>query len=165
MAQTPVIKTADLVDTHDAQVRFCHAPLRLFGTRRAFHGTIRTIRTFEDNVLIKATLGEPGAGRVLVVDAGGSTRLAVVGDMLAEIGRASGWAGLVLYGAIRDVAEINAMDFGVYALGSSPKKSAKAGTGSVDVPVNFGGIDFTPGAYLYADEDGILVAPHAVHDA
>ena len=71
----------------------------------------------------------------------------------------------MLYGAIRDVAEINAMAFGVYALGSSPKKSAKAGTGSVDMPVNFGGIDFTPGAYLYADEDGILVAPRAVHDA
>jgi regulator of ribonuclease activity A len=158
------IKTADLVDTHDAEVRFCHWPLRLFGQRRFFHGTIATVKTFEDNVLLKNYLEQDGTGRVLVVDAGASTRVAVVGDMVAAIGQKSGWAGIVINGGIRDVAEIQAMDFGIYALGHSPKKSGKAGIGAVDVPVSFGGVDFVPGHFLYADEDGILVAARPVHE-
>lgn len=158
------IKTADLVDSHDAEVRFCHLPLQLYGQRRSFHGAIVTVKTFEDNVLLRRCLEQDGTGKVLVVDAGASTRVAVVGDMIAAIGRDNNWAGLVINGGIRDAAEIQAMDFGIYALGRSPKKSAKKGIGDVDVVVSFGGVDFTPGHTLYADDDGILVAARPVHE-
>ncbi len=157
-----IIKTADLVDHFDAEVRFCDLPLKLYGRRRSFHGPIQTVMTFEDNALIRRCLEEDGGGRVLVVDAGGSRRLAVIGDMIAELGRKNGWAGIVLNGSIRDVAEVAAMDFGIYALGSSPKKSTKLGIGSVGITVALGGVDFVPGHTLYADEDGILVSAKAL---
>lgn len=152
------MKTADLVDLHDEKVRFCDVPFRLYGRKRIFSGPISTIRCFEDNALIRTALESPGRGRVLVVDAGGSTRCAVVGDMLAEFGRASGWAGLVLYGCIRDSVEIQNMDFGVMAIGTSPKKSTKTRSGFVDVPLAFGDVEFVPGQYVYADDDGVLVS-------
>ena len=158
-----IIKTADIVDLHDEKVVFCHMPLRLYGGRRGFHGHVATLKTFEDNALLRHYLEQPGKGKVLVVDGGSSTRVALVGDKFAEIARDNGWAGLVLNAAIRDVAEINAMDFGILALGSSPKKSSKASTGAVDVPISFGGVCFKPGHYLYADEDGLLVAESPVH--
>lgn len=156
------VKTADLVDAHDAEVRFCHLPFRRFGRPRGVRGVIRTVRTFEDNTLVRKCLAEDGAGKVLVVDGAGSTRTALVGDKLAELGRAHGWAGIVVNGAIRDSVEIEAMDFVVFALGTSPKKSAKGGYGQVDVPVSFGGIELVPGHVLYGDDDGILVASRAL---
>jgi regulator of ribonuclease activity A len=152
------VKTADLVDAHDALVRFCHLPFRRFGARPGFSGVVRTVRTFEDNTLVRACLETEGQGRVLVVDGAGSTRVALVGDQLAALGRDHGWAGMVVNGAIRDASEIGAMDFAVLALGTSPKKSAKGGYGELDVPVSFGGITIAPGNVLYADDDGVLVA-------
>ena len=157
-------KTADLVDSHDAEVRFCHLPFRLFGKARGFCGKIRTVDTFEDNALVRRCLEQPGAGQVLVICGKGSTRVALVGDQLAALAVRNGWAGIVVNGAIRDSADIGAMDFGVFALGTSPKKSGKQATGSVDVPVSFGGVELVPGHWLYGDEDGILVAARAVHD-
>lgn len=152
-------KTADLVDSHDALVRHCQLNLPLLGRRRRFHGRIATVKCFEDNVLLKQRLGEPGEGRVLVVDAGGSLRCAVVGDQVASLGLANGWQGLVIHGAIRDSVELAGLDFAVCALGRSPKKSSKLGTGQADVTVTFGNVDFVPGHYLYADDDGVLVSP------
>lgn len=152
------LKTADLVDRHDAHLRLCHLPFRWFGARAGFHGIVRTVRTFEDNTLVRKCLEEDGRGKVLVVDGAGSTRTALVGDQLAALGRDHGWAGIVVNGAIRDAAEIGAMEFAVLALGTSPKKSQKAGYGAVDVSVAFGGISISPGEALYADADGVLVA-------
>lgn len=157
------MKTADLVDKFDADVMFCELPFLKFGKRRMFSGEIATVKCFEDNVLLRATLEEPGNGRVLVVDGGGSKRLAILGDMIAEISRDNGWAGLVINGSIRDSAEINAMDVGVFCLATSPKKSSKTGAGSRDVPVSFGGVEFRPGAYVYCDADGVLVAPRKLN--
>ncbi len=156
-------KTADLVDAHDAEVSFCHLPFRRFGRLRRIAGVIRTVRTFEDNTLVRRCLEEDGEGKVLVVDGAGSTRVALVGDVLAALARDHGWAGIVVNGAIRDSAEIDAMDVGVFALGTSPKKSAKTGAGEVDVHVRFGGVDLAPGHVLYADDDGVLVAARALH--
>ncbi|MET0528465.1 MAG: ribonuclease E activity regulator RraA [Microvirga sp.] len=158
------IKTADLVDTHDAETRFCHLPLRLFGQRRFFHGRIATLRTFEDNVILKRRLEQNGEGQVLVVDGGGSTRCAIIGDQIAAIAQANGWSGLVINAALRDVAEIDAMDFGIFALGHSPKKSTKVGFGVENQVVTFGNVDFVPGHMLYADEDGVLVSTRAIHE-
>ncbi|WP_224244491.1 ribonuclease E activity regulator RraA [Hyalangium gracile] len=150
--------TSDLIDQFDAQLSSCETQFRQFGGRRAFHGRIATIRCFQDNVLLKRTLSEPGAGRVLVVDGGGSLGSALMGDVIAGIGQKSGWAGIILHGAVRDTVALAKLDIGVKALGSNPRKSRKTGAGEVDVPVNFGGVTFTPGHWLYSDEDGIVVS-------
>lgn len=157
------IKTADLVDEQDEAVRFCDLRMRLYGRRRAFHGSIETVKCFEDNSLLRQCLEQPGNGRILVVDGGGSSRVALIGDMIAEIGRKNGWSGVVLNGSIRDVGEIDAMDFAIYALGSSPKKSGKTGQGAVGSRLTFGNVDFQSGDFVYADEDGVLVSRTRLH--
>lgn len=155
-------KTADLIDAHGDQLKFCDLPFRLFGRVRSFSGIIATIRCFEDNVLISRALDQKGDGRVLVVDAGGSTRCAVVGDLMAEKAMKNGWAGIIIRGAIRDSLEVSDMDFSVMALATSPVKSSKTGAGSTDIPVTFGNVEFVPGHYVYADDDGILVSERSV---
>lgn len=152
--------TADLLDEHpEAQV--CAAPLRGFGGVRAFGGAIATVRCFEDNVLVKRRVSEPGDGRVLVVDGGGSLRVALVGDMVAGLALEHGWAGLVIHGCVRDSAALASLGLGVAALGTNPRASGKDGAGEIDVPVTFGGVTFTPGAYVAADDDGVVVLPAA----
>jgi regulator of ribonuclease activity A len=153
--------TADLIDAHGDLLDTCATQFRSYGRAR-FAGPIATIRCLEDNALIKKVLGEPGDGRVLVVDGGGSLRSALMGDMIASSAVAQGWAGVVIYGAVRDTVALAALDLGVKALGSNPRKSAKYGLGEVDVPVVFGNATFAPGSWLYSDEDGIVVAPESL---
>ncbi|WP_224361364.1 ribonuclease E activity regulator RraA [Hyalangium versicolor] len=150
--------TADLVDRFESQLSSCETQFRQFGGRKVFHGRITTVRCFQDNVLLKKALSEPGAGRVLVVDGGGSLGTALMGDVIAGIGHASGWAGVIIHGAVRDTVALAKLDIGVKALGSNPRKSRKTGVGEVDVPVTFGTVTFTPGHWLYSDEDGIVVS-------
>ncbi|HEV7138145.1 MAG TPA: ribonuclease E activity regulator RraA [Steroidobacteraceae bacterium] len=152
------MKTADLVDAHDALVRFCDLSLRHFGRVRDFWGPIATVKCFEDNALLKTYLQEEGDGRVMVVDGGGSTRRALMGDKMALILRARGWAGIIVNGSIRDSLEIDRMEVGVVSLATTPKKSSKDGVGQRDVAVSFGGVEFCPGQYAYCDSDGVLVS-------
>ncbi|MEV0971140.1 ribonuclease E activity regulator RraA [Microtetraspora glauca] len=151
------IATADLYDERGADLDSCDLQFRQYGKRRAFHGVIATVRCHQDNFLVKATLSEPGDGRVLVVDGGGSLHTALMGDVIAGLAVANGWSGVVINGAVRDVAALSLLDVGIKALGSNPRKSAKEGTGERDVPVTFGGVVFVPGAELFSDDDGILV--------
>jgi regulator of ribonuclease activity A len=151
--------TADLVDAHADVVQSCDAQFRQYGGRVRFHGPIRTIKSPEDNALVKQTLATPGNGAVLVIDGAASLRCALVGDLMAGAAQKNGWAGLVIWGAIRDAVPLAGIDVGIKALGSNPWKSSKNGTGQVDVPVSFGGVEFRPGSWLYSDEDGILVSP------
>ncbi|GAB3553252.1 regulator of ribonuclease activity A [Actinopolyspora lacussalsi] len=153
-----MITTADLADRDGDEVRSCDLQLRGFGNREVFSGPIRTVRCFQDNALLKRILSEPGEGGVLVIDGAGSVHTALVGDLIAELGRSNGWNGLVVNGAIRDSAVIDGMEFGVKALGTNPRKSSKSGTGESDVVVEFGGIDFVPGEYLLSDHDGVVVS-------
>jgi regulator of ribonuclease activity A len=95
---------------------------------------------------------------VLVVDGGGSLGRALVGDNLAGIAAQNGWAGILVNGAVRDVGTLRPIDLGLFALGTNPHRSNRAGVGEVDVPVAFGGVQFTPGAWLYADADGVIVS-------
>jgi len=148
--------TADLVDRYRDGVQSCSLQLHSYGARRRFIGPIRTVRTRDDNALIRDLVAAPGAGAVLVVDGGGSLRTALLGGGLAARARANGWAGVVIWGAVRDVAELAAIDLGIKALGSNPALSAKAGTGAIDVPVSFGDATFHPGWWLCADEDGVI---------
>ena len=149
--------TADLYDEHGEALASVSLQFQDLGGRSRFSGPVRTIRCHEDNGLVKSTLNSPGNGSVLVVDGGGSLNTALMGDMIAEAAVANGWAGVVIHGPIRDRAAVAKLPLGVKALGSNPRKSAKDSVGKVDVPVEFGGVVFRPGAVLYADEDGILV--------
>jgi regulator of ribonuclease activity A len=152
------IATADLYDERGDQLDSCDLQLRQYGGRRAFSGRIVTVRCHQDNALLKSILGEPGEGRVLVVDGGGSLHTALMGDVIASTAVENGWSGVVINGAVRDVAALRELDLGVKALGSNPRRSGKEGTGERDVPVAFGGVTFRPGAELFSDDDGILVS-------
>lgn len=152
--------TADLLDEHGAQAHVCLVQFRSYGAP-SFEGRVATVRCHEDNVLLKALVSEPGDGRVLVVDGGGSLRCALLGDSIAALAQANGWAGLVVHGCVRDVAALDALGLGIKALGSNPRPSGKEGAGEVDVPVRFGEAAFAPGDRLVADEDGVVVLPGA----
>jgi regulator of ribonuclease activity A len=151
-------RTADLVDAHLGSVQSCSLQFRDVGGRTAFWGRIRTVRVFEDNGLVRRVLDRPGEGGVLVIDGGGSLRTALVGDLIAELARGNGWSGLIVYGAVRDVATLRSLAIGIKTLGSNPMKSSKGGAGDIDAAVTFGEVTFEPGAYVYCDEDGIVVS-------
>ena len=157
------LATADFCDSHedmlrDARLRVVAPMFRSFGGRTAFAGTISTLKLFEDNSFVRKALEQPGNGRVLVIDGGGSLRRALVGDQLAALGVRNGWNGIVVYGCIRDAAAIGAMDIGVLALATHPQKTDKKNVGEADVPLTFGGVTLHPGEWLCADADGVLVS-------
>ncbi|SEI74592.1 regulator of ribonuclease activity A [Allopseudospirillum japonicum] len=156
MSQTYI--TPDLCDAYPELVRVLDPMFSNFGGRESFGGQVVTIKCFEDNSLVKAEVEKPGEGKVMVVDAGGSLRCAMLGDMLAEKAVQNGWEGVIMYGCIRDVDVINELDLGVQALATHPKKSEKRGVGEYQVPVTFGGVTFHPGEYVYADNNGVLVS-------
>lgn len=149
--------TADLYDQHGDALGSCDTQFIQYGARTTFHGTVVTVRCHEDNALLKSVLSEPGGGRVLVVDGGGSLRTALMGDVIAALAQGNGWAGVVIHGAVRDVATLRTIDLGIKALGSNPRKSTRTGAGERDVPVTFGGCEFRPGATLHSDDDGVVV--------
>jgi regulator of ribonuclease activity A len=152
-------RTADLLDQFGDEVQVLEPLFRDYGGVSTFSGPIATVDVFEDNLLLREILAGPGNGRVLVVDGGGSLEVALLGGQLAQTALANGWAGVLIYGCIRDVAELAAIPLGVRALASTPRPGAKRGRGVCDQPLYFAGAGFRPGAYLYADLDGILVAP------
>ncbi|MTE11972.1 ribonuclease E activity regulator RraA [Nocardia aurantiaca] len=152
------IATADLADEIGPEIRSCDTQFIQFGGREVFAGRIVTIRTFQDNLLVKQTLGEPGEGRVLVVDGGASVHTALVGDIIAGRGVDNGWAGVIVNGAVRDSAILRTLPIGIKALGTNPRKSTQTGADAQkDVPVEFGGVTFVPGDMLYSDHDGVVV--------
>lgn len=154
--------TADLCDQYSDELDVCEPLFRDYGGRRRFAGPVATIKCFEDNSRVRELVTEPGDGRVLVIDAGGSTRRAVLGDMLARSAVDKGWSGFVIYGCVRDAAALARMPIGVRALGTLPLKTDKRGEGQRDLPVHFAGAHFRPGDWVYADEDGIIVARRAL---
>lgn len=156
------IVTPDLCDAHPELVRVVEPLFTNYGGRSAFGGEILTIKCHEDNSLVKEQVGKPGNGRVMVVDGGGSLRCALLGDMLAAKAVENGWAGIIIYGCIRDVDDIRTMDLGVQALRTIPIKSNRQGRGDLNIPVTFGGVTFRPGEYVYADNNGIIVASEAL---
>lgn len=149
--------TADLVDDIGPEVRSCDVQFRQFGGRAEFAGPISTVRCHQDNALLKSVLSEPGDGRVLVIDGGGSLHTALVGDLIAGLACSNGWAGLIVHGAVRDSTALRDIELGIKALGTNPRKSSKTGAGTRDVTVQFGGVEFVPGNIAYSDDDGIVV--------
>ncbi len=167
---SPSFATCDLCDAHknDPSTDFQVLPpvFRDFGRARKFCGPVVTIKCFEDNTLVKAALDSPGfedtpggrIGKVLVVDGGGSLRRALVGGNLGAAALRNGWAGIVIDGCVRDVAELALLDVGIRALASMPLPTEKRGEGQKDLAVQIQGVWARPGDWLYADEDGIVLS-------
>ena len=155
--------TGDLCDAHKADIdgnfRVLPPVFRNFGRRLLFAGIVSTVKCFEDNSLVKAALAEPGAGRVLVVDGGGSLKRALVGGNIAAAAAKNGWAGVVVDGCVRDSTELACCDLGICALALMPMPSERRGSGERDVGVQIQGISVQPGEWLLADVDGIVVMP------
>ncbi len=158
---TTIKATADLCDELGEAARVLPPALLDFGGRVAFSGPVSTLRVREDNALVRAALEEAGAGRVLVVEGGGSLRCALLGGNLGLLAERHGWAGVVVWGAVRDVAELRGRALGVRALGTCPRRSAKAGVGERDVSVTLGETRVAPGEWLTADADGVVVSEQA----
>lgn len=152
-----VISTPDLTDEHPEALAI-ELQFTSYGLIRQFGGQAVTIKCHEDNSLLKQCVEEPGQGRVIVVDGGGSRRRALFGDMLAEKAAANGWAGVVINGVIRDVDEIGRTPLGVQALGSCPVKTEKLGVGQRDIDIHIGGVVIAPGDFVYADNNGVIVS-------
>lgn len=157
MAPDPWQSTADLCDEHGERLQACSLQWRSLGGVQRFSGAAATVRCHDDNALVRAAVGEPGLARVLVVDGGGSLERALVGDNLAGLALASGWAGIVVNGAARDVVALGRLPLGVLALGTVPVRAHRRGDGERDVEVGFGGVTITPGALVVVDEDGMVV--------
>jgi regulator of ribonuclease activity A len=161
------LPTTDLCDAHEAlfdsgELQVLPGLLR-FGARERFCGAARTIKLFEDNSLLAQAVKEPGEGQVLVVDAGGSTRCAVLGGNLARNAADNGWAGVIVFGAVRDVEEIDGCALGVRALAVTPRRSVKRGEGQRDLVVTVSAARVRPGDWIYADRDGVLVSARPLH--
>ncbi len=153
------IKTADLCDASPEDVRVAQPfGWKDYGGMKSFYGQIETVKCFEDNSLVRKALEEDGKGKVLVVDGGGSMRCALLGDMLGELAVKNKWNGILVYGCIRDSVALEKLHVGVKALGTIPLKSNKRNEGQKNIPVHFAAIDFMPGEYVYADEDGVIVS-------
>lgn len=160
--------TCDLLDDNEDKGIQVVSPsldgkfFRSFGGRKAFGGQAVTVKCFEDNSRVKELLATDGVGKVLVVDGGASMRCALLGDMIAESAVKHGWAGVIVYGCVRDVDALGELDLGVQALGCIPKKSTRKGVGETGVTLHFGGVSIDDGAYVYADNNGILVSNTAL---
>ena len=151
-------KTADLCDEFSAELQVAQPVFKSYGGRASFCGPASTVKCFEDNSRVKEAVAEAGQGRVLVVDAGGSRRCAVLGDLLAKQATDNGWAGVVVHGCIRDSADIAKFDLGVIALGTMPLRSERKNEGQRDVPIEIAGVRVKSGDWVYVDEDGVVVA-------
>jgi regulator of ribonuclease activity A len=152
-------RTTDLLDSHP-ELEACEAGLRHYGGIRTFSGEVVTVRCFEDNSLLRDLVKSPGAGRVAVVDGGGSRRCALLGDLLAAAAQGNGWAGIVIAGCVRDTAAIAALPIGVMALGVQPRRSEKRGQGLQGLRIEILGARVRPGDFAYADEDGVVFSQH-----
>jgi len=167
---TPSFATCDLCDAHknDAPAQFRALPpvFKDFGARRSFSGPVVTVKCFEDNSLVKAAVDSCGydetpegrVGKVLVVDGAGSLRRALLGGNLGAAAAKNGWAGVVIDGCVRDLAELAVLDVGIRALASMPMPTEKKNQGLKDLPIQIQGVWVKPGEWLYADADGMVVS-------
>lgn len=155
--------TTDLCDAHEDRIaagtlRIVPPGYLAWGQRVAFHGPVHTLKVHEDNSLVRSALEQPGDGRVLVIDGGGSRRCALLGGNLGVLAQKSGWAGVLVYGCVRDSDELDACNIGVRALAAHPQKSLKRGIGQAGIDIVFDGVKVSPGHWVYVDRDGILVS-------
>jgi regulator of ribonuclease activity A len=156
--------TADICDNHISEVQVLNPLFKSFGGVSMCHGEVTTIKLDEDNSsLVEMLKNENGNGDIAVVDVGGA-HCAVVGDNLMGFARDNNWAGIVVNGYVRDTYITKNIPVGLWALGTYPLKSSKKAASKRDIELNFSGVTFRPGEYLYADHDGIIVMHRNVVD-
>lgn len=155
--------TSALCDIYLDQVDVVEPMFSNFGGCASFAGQVTTIKCYEDNGLIRETLEQDGLGRVLLIDGGGSLRRALIDAELAALAEENEWEGIVVYGCVREVDELEDMSIGIQAMASIPVGATAQGIGEVDVAVNFGGVTFLPEDYLYADNTGIILSQEALN--
>lgn len=148
--------TADLMDASEGAYQSCETQFRQFGAHPVFEGRIRTVRCDGDTVLVKRVLAEPGDGQVLIVDGGGAMYSALLGDRTAAVAAERGWAGIVVFGAVRDADALRTVPIGIKALGTNPRKPRQEGKGEIDADVTFGGVTFRAGEMAWSDSDGLI---------
>ena len=148
----------DICDDFPGDISALAPKFSNYGSKWNFHGEITTIKCFEDNSLLRKLVGTQGRDRVIIVDGGGSLRCALLGDLLAAKAAENGWAGLVINGCVRDVEILLGIELGIRALNCHPSKTEKRGEGQLNIPVSFAGVHFRPGQFVYADENGIVLA-------
>lgn len=156
------ISTPDLCDEYGDSIQVAEPVFKHYGALRQFGGEVVTVKCFEDNSKVGEILRTPGKGLILVVDGDGSSRRSLLGDQLVSHAVQNRWSGIVIYGYIRDVEEIETMQIGVMALGVIPRKTEKKGVGEVDIAIECAGLKIKPGDYLYADRSGVVVSDRAL---
>ncbi len=166
MKNTSQFSTCDFCDIYkslDSSVFRVLPPIfQNFGALASFHGRVATLQCYEDNTYIKTAVESPGESRVLVVDGGGSLRRSLLGGNLAAAAVLNGWAGLVINGAVRDVAELSRCDIGIMALAPIPMPTQRRKEGQPNIEIQIEGIWVRPGDWLYADADGIVISKKAL---
>lgn len=154
--------TSELCDIYHEEVNVVEPLFSNFGGRTSFGGQITTVKCFEDNGLLYDLLEQNGVGRVLVVDGGGSVRRALIDADLAALALENQWEGILIYGAVRQVDDLQDLDLGIQAMAAIPAGAASEGIGESDIRVNFGGVTFFTGDHLYADNTGIILSEDAL---
>lgn len=152
------IDTSELCDLYADQVDVVEPIFSSFGGVNAFYGKVTTIKCFENNGLIAEVLEENGKGRVLVVDGGGAVRRGLIDAELAQLAADNGWEGIIVYGAVRQIQQLENINLGIHALAPIPVSADESNIGESDIPVNFGGVTFFPEDYIYADLTGIILS-------
>ena len=152
------IDTSELCDLYAEQVDVVEPIFSSFGGVSNFYGKVTTVKCFESNGLIAEVLEENGEGRVLVIDGGGAVRRGLIDAELAQLAVDNGWEGIVVYGAVRQIQQLENLDIGIHALAPIPVSADESTAGESDVPVNFGGVTFFPEDYIYADLTGIILS-------
>lgn len=150
--------TSELCDVYQEEINVVEPLFSNFGGRSSFGGQIVTVKCFEDNGLLCDILEEHGKGRVLLVDGGGSIRRALVDAELAQLALKNAWEGIIIYGSVRHVDELNDLDIGIQAVAAIPVGCSSEGQGESDVRVTFGGVTFFSGDHVYADNTGIILS-------
>ncbi|WP_118803571.1 ribonuclease E activity regulator RraA [Haemophilus haemolyticus] len=152
------IDTSELCDLYAEQVDVVEPIFSSFGGVSHFYGKVTTIKCFESNGLIAEVLEENGEGRVLVIDGGGAVRRGLIDAELAQLAVDNGWEGIIVYGAVRQIQQLENLDIGIHALAPIPVSADESSAGESDIPVNFGGVTFFPEDYIYADLTGIILS-------
>ena len=152
------IDTSELCDLYAEQVDVVEPIFSSFGGVSNFYGKVTTVKCFESNGLIAEVLEENGEGRVLVIDGGGAVRRGLIDAELAQLAVDNGWEGIIVYGAVRQIQQLENLDIGIHALAPIPVSADESSAGESDIPVNFGGVTFSPEDYIYADLTGIILS-------
>ena len=152
------IDTSELCDLYAEQVDVVEPIFSSFGGVSNFYGKVTTVKCFESNGLIAEVLEENGEGRVLVIDGGGAVRRGLIDAELAQLAVDNGWEGIIVYGAVRQIQQLENLDIAIHALAPIPVSADESSAGESDIPINFGGVTFFPEDYIYADLTGIILS-------